>query len=82
MLFSLAMKMGVAEAANELGVKHLPNVKCTESGTPLISSMFQLARENSDSESTLHHQRGHDPDARFRRSGKASCKVKGKICLA
>ncbi|MBN1453370.1 MAG: hypothetical protein JW963_20310 [Anaerolineales bacterium] len=41
---------GVAEAASELGVKHLPGVKCTENGTPLISSMFQLARENSDSD--------------------------------
>ena len=36
--------------AKELGVKHFPEVKCSESGTPLISSMFQLARENSDSD--------------------------------
>jgi hypothetical protein len=39
---------GAAEVANELGVKHLPGVKCTENGTPLISSMFQLARETSN----------------------------------
>ena len=38
---------GLAEAAKELGVKHIPNVERNESGTPLISSMFQLARENS-----------------------------------
>src|SRR5512143_1553035 len=41
---------GLAEAARELGVKHLPNVARNESGTPLISSMFQLARENSNSD--------------------------------
>lgn len=41
---------GVAEAAKELNVKHLPEVKCSDNGTPLISSMFQLARENSHSE--------------------------------
>jgi hypothetical protein len=40
----------VAETATELGVKHLLDVKCSQSGTPLISSMFQLARENSDSD--------------------------------
>jgi hypothetical protein len=40
---------GVAEVAKELNVKHLPDVKCSDNGTPLISSMFQLARENSNS---------------------------------
>ncbi|MCI0551614.1 MAG: hypothetical protein L0287_11720 [Anaerolineae bacterium] len=46
----LGEETGLAEAARELGVKHLPNVAHNESGTPLISSMFQLARENSNSE--------------------------------
>ena len=46
----LGKETGLAEAARELGVKHLPNVMCNESGTPLISSMFQLARENSNGE--------------------------------
>jgi len=41
---------GLVETARELGVKHLPNVARNESGTPLISSMFQLARENSHSD--------------------------------
>jgi hypothetical protein len=41
---------GVAKVANEFNVKHLHDVKCTENGTPLISSMFQLARENSHSD--------------------------------
>ena len=46
----LGEEAGLAEAAKELGVKHLPNVACNENGTPLISSMFQLARENSNNE--------------------------------
>ena len=37
---------GLAEAARELGVIHVPNVKRSEGGAPLISSMFQLAREH------------------------------------
>jgi hypothetical protein len=41
---------GLAQAAKELGVKHLPNVVCNKNGIPLISSMFQLARENSSSD--------------------------------
>jgi hypothetical protein len=46
----LGEETGLAETANELGVAHLRNVKRNDSGTPLISSMFQLARENSSSE--------------------------------
>jgi len=41
---------GLDEKAGEFGVKHISSVVCSESGTPLISSMFQLARENSDSD--------------------------------
>jgi hypothetical protein len=46
----LGEETGLAEAAKELGVKHIPNVAHNESGTPLISSMFQLTRENSNSD--------------------------------
>lgn len=46
----LGEEEGLAQAAKELGVKHLPDVARNESGTPLISSMFQLARENSHSD--------------------------------
>jgi hypothetical protein len=46
----LGQETGLAEAAKELGVKHIANVARNESGTPLISSMFQLARENSNSD--------------------------------
>jgi len=45
----LGEEMGLAEAARELHVKHIPHVKCNANGTPLISSMFELARENSSS---------------------------------
>src|SRR5262245_30934975 len=41
---------GLADTARELGVKHIPNVARNANGTPLISSMFQRARENSTSE--------------------------------
>ena len=40
---------GLAQAARELSVKQVSNVECNDRGTPLISSMFQLARENSSS---------------------------------
>jgi hypothetical protein len=40
---------GLAEAAKEFGVKHLPDVVRNDSGVPLISSMYQLARENANS---------------------------------
>ena len=29
---------GLVQAAKEFNVKHIPNVKCNENGTPLISS--------------------------------------------
>jgi len=46
----LGEEIGLAETAKELGVKHIPNVARNEAGVPLISSMFQLARENSNSD--------------------------------
>jgi hypothetical protein len=46
----LGEETGLAEVARELGVRHIPHVKCNENDTPLISSMIQLARENSQSE--------------------------------
>lgn len=46
----LGEEAGLAETAQELHVKHLSEVKCNASGTPLISSMFDLARNNTSSE--------------------------------
>jgi len=41
---------GIAQSAQDLGVKHVPHVSRNTNGTPLISSMVQLARENSHSD--------------------------------
>ena len=44
----LGQEAGLADAAAELGVRHLPEVERNANGTPLVSSMFALARSNSD----------------------------------
>jgi len=46
----LGNEEGLPQAAKEFNVKHIPNVKCNENGTPLISSMFELARQNAHGE--------------------------------
>jgi hypothetical protein len=46
----LGEETGLAEAAREFGVMHLSDVERNANGTPLISSMFRLARENSQSD--------------------------------
>jgi hypothetical protein len=46
----LGEEIGLAEAAREFDVQHISNVARNQSGTPLISSMFQRARENSSSD--------------------------------
>jgi hypothetical protein len=38
---------GIAQAAAELGVVHLPQVQCNRDGTPLVSSIFELAFQHS-----------------------------------
>jgi hypothetical protein len=43
----LGDEAGQAETAAELGVRCLPEVECNDQGTPLVSSMFNLARQNS-----------------------------------
>jgi hypothetical protein len=40
-------EVGMAEVALDLGVRHLPDVDCNELGTPLVSSIFDVARANS-----------------------------------
>lgn len=40
---------GLAQVATKYGVTHLPDVKRNEIGTPLVSSIFDLARQNSAS---------------------------------
>jgi hypothetical protein len=41
---------GLAQAAKELGVKHISHATRNTNGIPIISSMFQLARENANSD--------------------------------
>lgn len=45
----LGEEEGLAEAASALGVKYIPEVRRNPSGTPLVSSMFDLARQVSQS---------------------------------
>ena len=40
---------GIAEACQDLGLVHLPDVRCNAMGTPLISSIFDLARGVNES---------------------------------
>ena len=40
---------GMAEFAAETGIQHLPDVARNAWGTPLVSSIFELARQNSSS---------------------------------
>jgi len=42
-------EIGIAEACRELNLAHLPEVRCNAMGTPLISSIFALARSINES---------------------------------
>jgi len=46
-VFLVGEEAGLAEAARELGVRHLPQVARNGEGTPLVSSIFSLARAAS-----------------------------------
>ena len=46
----LGEEIGLAETASELGVQHIPEVARNASGTPLISSMIDVARKNANSD--------------------------------
>lgn len=48
-VFMMGNEIGMAEVADEFGVRHFTNVRSNELGTPYISSMFEVARENSQS---------------------------------
>ncbi len=40
---------GISQTCEEFGLRHLPDVRCNDMGTPLISSIFELARNVNDS---------------------------------
>lgn len=44
----LGNEAGMAEVAAEYGVRHIPEVACSSNGTPLISSIFEMARKAVD----------------------------------
>ncbi len=48
-IFLVGNETGVAEIARELGVGYLPNVERNAQETPLVSSIFDLARKHSRS---------------------------------
>lgn len=47
-VFLVGNEAGTREAAKELGVRHLPDVALNAQGTPLVSSIFDLARQASE----------------------------------
>jgi hypothetical protein len=80
----LGEEEGLAEAAKELGVKHLSNVASNKSGTPLILSMFEIARDasqrsNSDLLCIINTDMILMPD--FVETAKQAVKLKDKFVL-
>ena len=47
-VFLMGDEQGMAEIASEFQIRRFPEVKCSEKGTPYISSMFEMAREASE----------------------------------
>jgi hypothetical protein len=48
-VFLMGDEDGMAEVASEFNIRHFREVNCTDEGTPYIDSMFELARNASDS---------------------------------
>lgn len=38
---------GIKQNCDDLGIMHIPGVRCNDKGTPLLSSMLEMAREKS-----------------------------------
>ncbi|MCK4554943.1 glycosyltransferase family 2 protein, partial [Candidatus Parcubacteria bacterium] len=53
-VFIIGDEPGITEAAKELNVKQIKDVKKNEFGTPLLSSAFALARESSRSKILIY----------------------------
>lgn len=77
----LGEEEGLAEAASELGVRHIATVDSNANGVPLISSMFKLSRENSNSDllCIINADMVLMPD--FVEAAKQSVKLKDKFVL-
>lgn len=53
-VFLIGEEEGMAQVAAELGIRQLPDVKRNASGTPLVSSIFDLARKHGRGELLLY----------------------------
>jgi hypothetical protein len=53
-VFLVGNEAGMAEVASEFGIPHFPDVGCNEQGTPLLSSMYDLARQASRAQLLAH----------------------------
>ncbi len=47
-VYLMGNEEGMSEIAEAFQIRHFPEVKCSEQGTPKISSMIEIARQNSD----------------------------------
>lgn len=47
-VYLMGNEEGMPEIAEAFQIRHFPEVKCSEQGTPKISSMIEIARQNSD----------------------------------
>ena len=76
----LEMKQDYHKRQNNL-VTHIPNVKCNDNGTPLISSMFEMARQHSHSDllCIINADMIFTPD--FVEAAKQVAKLKDKFVL-
>lgn len=46
-IFLIGEEEGIAEVAAQMGVQHFPDVRRNEHGTPLVSSIFEIAQDHS-----------------------------------
>jgi hypothetical protein len=53
-VFLVGNEDGMAETAREFHIRHLPDVRCSEYGTPYLSSMYDLARRHSQAPYLAH----------------------------
>jgi len=38
---------GIKQNCDDLGIMHIPGIRCNDKGTPLLSSMLEMAREKA-----------------------------------
>jgi len=50
----LGNEQGTAKVADEFGLKHMPDVKCNEYGTPILNSIIESARSSSKNDVMMY----------------------------